>query len=70
MITKTVTIDEFDMYDRLSSSLEDRYELCGIDYRDEIPTALVQQCLDKRSRDPLDVEDLWWESREYDTCVR
>ncbi len=65
MITKTVTVDEKAVFDTLLPMLDERYKLCYVDYRDELPANTIQQCLDKKSRNPLDVEDLWWESREY-----
>ena len=65
MLTKTVTVDEKAVFDTLLPLLDERYELCFVDYRDELPAKTVQKCLDKRTSDPLYEEDFWEESRSY-----
>ena len=65
MITKTVTVDEKAVFDTLLPMLDERYELCYVDYRDELPAHTIQECLDKRSSGPLFEEDYWAESRDY-----
>lgn len=65
MITKTVTVDEKAVFDTLLPMLDEHYELCYVDYRDELPANTVQECLDKRSASPLYEEDYWNESRNF-----
>ena len=65
MITKTVTVDEKAVFDTLLPMLDERYELCYVDYRDELPSKTIQECLDKRSSSPLYEEDYWAESKDY-----
>ena len=60
-----MTIDEKAVFNTLLPMLDERYELCCVDYRDELPSQTVQECLDKHSSSPLYEEDFWRESQNY-----
>lgn len=65
MLSKTVTIDEKKMYEDILSKLDEKYELVFIDYRDELPPALVQKCIESKSIEPLYEDGVYDESRTY-----
>ena len=54
-----------EIYELLKSKLEDKYSLCYVDYRDEVPANLIQRCVDKKCDEPLTEEDLYAENRLY-----
>lgn len=65
MITKTTTIDEKKIFQEILESLDKTYTLVYVDYRDEIPPSIIQECIDKKCIDPLLEKDYWGEGRCY-----
>lgn len=63
MIEKHIVLDEKKLYNEVYEKLQKKYNLCYIDYRDEIPARIIKDCLEKKSSDPLHEEDLYWEQR-------
>lgn len=63
MITKTTTIDEKKICQEILESLDKTYTLVYVDYRDEIPPSVIQECIDKKSVEPLLEQDYWMETR-------
>lgn len=64
-MTKTITINEKQMYEDILAKLDDKYDLVYIDYRDEIPVKLIDRCLKEKNFQPLYEEDIYSESRRY-----
>lgn len=64
-MTKTITIDEKEMLEKLLKNLDPTYTLAHINYDDEVPAPLIQKCIDKKSLDPLYEKDYWGEARHY-----
>lgn len=64
---KNIKIDEKAVYEAVHAKLDKEYDLVNIDYRDEIPAKLVQECLDRKEVYPLTEKDIYSESREYST---
>lgn len=57
MKTKTIIIDEEEIYNRILAKLDEKYELVNINYDDEIPPQLIQDCIDKKSIEPFVEKD-------------
>lgn len=64
---KNIKIDEKAVYEAVRAKLDKEYDLVYIDYRDEIPASLVQECLNRKEVYPLTEKDVYSESREYST---
>lgn len=60
---KAIQIDEKAVYRDVLAALDDHYELVYVDYRDELPAGLVQQCLKKKDITPLTEEDVYADER-------
>lgn len=65
MITKSITIDEKKIYEEIMTSLDEKYHLVYIDYRDEIPAKDIQTIIDDQNLESLTDEDYWFEHRYY-----
>lgn len=57
MITKTIIIDEKEIFEKIFSKLDKKYNLVYISYDDEIPAELMQKCIDEKSIYPMTEQD-------------
>ncbi len=57
MITKTIIIDEKEIFERILSKLDKKYDLVNISYDDEISAELMQKCIDEKSIYPMTEQD-------------
>lgn len=65
MLKKTVKVDEKKTYELLMSKLQKEYYLCFVDYRDELPSGLIQKCINEKNLDPLYEEDVYDDAKRY-----
>ena len=64
-MTKTITINEKEMLERLLKNLDPTYTLTYASYDSEIPASVIQECIDEKSLDPLYEKDYWGDARHY-----
>lgn len=56
-----------EMYERVKAELQDKYDLCYVDYRDELPKKVVAECLEQKDLQPL-LEDCFYLEQQCDAA--